>query len=329
MSANEQFTEEQQAVLAKVEKLMRLAAKNANENEAAAANAKAMELLAAYNLTAASIDIDGDSGKRAEEKLIGGFYVFERELWDSIAQLNFIWHFTRLKYIPDEERKLHRGRRVTHQHILIGKVVNIAGTKTMASYMMSVIERLTKAEADKVNMPPRSSWAVSFRRGVAERIIEKLEQKRWDILNEEEKRIAKAAKAAREAGANVETALTLATVKQREDEGNYDFMHGKGAWAQRQKDELERRQRRAAAQAAAEAEYTRWAAAHPEEAAKQEADRIKNERRNANRRRGGWGRAAPAFKGDWSAYSMGREAGKNVGIDQQMDGNTARKGLKK
>lgn len=326
---SEQFTEEQRSVLAKVEKLLRLAAKNTNENEAAAANAKAMDLLAAYNLTSASIDIDGDSGKRAEENLIGGFYKFERELWNTIAELNFVWYFTRLKHIPYEERSKHRGRRNTHQHVLIGKVVNIAATKAMAGHLMQTIERLTKAQADKVAMPPRSSWAVSFRRGVAERVIEKLETKREQLLSAEEKRVADAVKKAREAGiANIETALTLATVKDREDEGNYDFVHGKGAYAKRRADQLDWQRRRAEARAAAEAEYTQWAAAHPEEAAKQEADRIKAERRRANRRTSYRYSSGPAFQGDYTAYSMGREAGKNVSVDPQVD-NAKRKGLLK
>lgn len=319
MSDNNEFSEKQQEILAKVEKLMRLAAKTPYEAEAATFTAKAQELLEAYNLSADAIDIDGESGsgKRAEEKLIGGFYVFERDLWRSISQLNFVWYFTRLKFIPVEERKFHRGRTHTHQHILIGKVVNIAATKAMASYLMQTIERLTKEQADKVSMPPRSSWAVSFRRGVAERVIEKLEVRRADILTADQKRANDAAKAAREAGSNVETALTLAGVKEREDEGNYDFIHGKGAWAKQKAADLEWQRRSAERRAKAEAEYTQWAAAHPEEAAKQEKERIARERRNASRRRGRYS-PGPAFKGDWGAYSMGREVGKNVGIDPQV-----------
>ncbi len=320
MISSDNFTEEQQTILTKVEKLMRLAAKNANENEAASATAKAMDLLAAYNLTSAQIDISGDSGKRAEEKLIGGFYKFERDLWRAIAELNFVWYFTRLKYIPHDERHLHRSRTHTHQHVMIGKLVNIITTRNMAQSLMQTIERLTKVNYETVNMPPRSSWSTSFRRGVAERVIEKLERKRWDLLEEEEKRVAEAAEKARKAGvSNVETGLTLATVKEREDEGNYDFIHGAGAFAKRRADSLRRRQQMAEAEAAAQAEYTAWAAAHSEEAAKQEADAIKAERRRANRRTGRWRSSAPAFQGDWSAYSMGREAGKNVGISTEVD----------
>lgn len=318
------FTPEQQEVLAKVEKLMRLAAKNPNEHEAAAASSKAMELLAAYNLTAAAIDIEGESsGKRAEESLIGGFYEFERDLWNSIAALNFVWYFSRVKYIPPDERKFHRGRVHTRQHVMVGKVVNIAATKAMASYLMQAIERIAKEKYIAVNEHPRSSWAVSFRCGMAERIMEKINRKRWQQLEADEKAAAEAAeRAAKEGISNVETAITLATVQEREHEANYDFMYGKGAYAKRRREIAENEKRRAEARAKAEAEYTTWAAAHPEEAAKQERQRIARERKAANRR--GRSYRAPAFKGDWSAYSMGYEAGKAVGIDPQAEGRKSR-----
>lgn len=332
--STEQFNEEQQDVLRKVEKLMRLAAKNPNENEAAAASAKAQELLTAYNLTAAEIDITGESsGKRAEEALIGGFYRFERDLWRAIAELNYLWYFTRTKYIPYEERKKHRNRTRTHQHILIGKTVNIAGTKAMAGYLMQTIERLVKQTITELNANthPRSSWAVSFRQGVAERVIEKIQDRFRKMVEDEEKRARKAERAARRAGvANVDTALTIPRLQQKENEANYDFVHGAGAWAKKQKEDLEWRQRRAEARARAEAEYTAWAAANPEEAAKAEKRRIADERREQRRwenRRPRYYRE-PAFKGDWHAYSLGREAGKNVGIDPQAKGRETRGLLK-
>jgi hypothetical protein len=330
MSQQEQFSEKQQDILRKVEKMMRIAASTSHENEAAAMTTRAMELLAAYNLDIAAVDIEGQSsGKRAEEALIGGFYQFERDLWRAVSELNFVWYFTQLKYIPAEERvKKHGGvRKHTHQHVFIGKVVNIAATKAMAGYLMQAIERITREKADAVNMPPRSSWAVSFRRGAAERIIEKLQRRRWEHLDAEERRATEAAEKAREAGvATVETALTLKNVVDRENAANYDFKYGKGAYAKRQAEILQYRKERAEARAQAEAEYTAWAAAHPEEAAKAEAERIKRERANANRRTGRTRFAA--FKGDWSAYSMGREAGKNIGLDPQTEGARS-KGLLK
>lgn len=326
MSANEKFTEEQLNVLAKVEKLLRLAAKNQNEHEAAAASSKAMELLAAYNLESATIDIEGsDSGKRAQEELMGGFYQFERDLWRSISDLNFIWYYTQTKFLrTDEDRAGHRNkfRRKAQQHVLIGKVVNIAATKAMAGYLLQAIERITKEKTAELGVHLRSSWAVSFRRGTAERVIEKINRRRWDMLEAEEKRQAEAVEKARREGSNVETGLTLAGVKEKEDEGNYDFVYGKGAWAERNARRRKAREDQARATAEAEATYTKWAAEHPEEAAKEERRRNAEARSRGSRR--GRYRAAPQFKGDWSAYSMGRSAGEKIGIDPQAEGSRAK-----
>jgi len=313
-----EFTEEQTKILEKVEKLLRLAAKNANENEAAAATARAMALLEAYNLDMSSVDVEGTGGdKRAEEKLLGGRFKFERDPWKAISDLNFVWYFTNFELVRFEERHLHHKKRLrTHKHVLIGKVANIAATKAMAGYLAQAIERLTEKHIQEMNVLSTSSWAVSFRQGVAERIIEKLNRRRWDQLDAEEQRHA-------EAGiATVETALTLATVKEREDEGNYDFIHGKGAWAERRRSEAEWHAKRAAAREAAEAAYTKWAAENPEEAKREEAKRIRAARRRDNYKPRGWGRTGSVFKGDWAAYSMGREVGTKVGIDPQTKGGS-------
>jgi len=319
----EQFTDQQREVLAKVEKLMRLSAKNPNEHEAAAAAAKAQELLLSWNLTSAALEANGgDTGKRAEEKLVGGFYQFERDLWNAIAELNFCWYFNRSKYVPLAERKQHRGRTYTQQHILIGRTVNIAATKSMAEYLSGAIERLTKERLDLNKQHPRSSWAVSYRRGMAERVQEKIEDRRYQMIDEERQKV----RDARERGmstASSSNAITIASVRQSEHEANYDFQFGDGAYA---KMKAQRAEQAAAAKAAEDA-YTQWAAENPEEAAKdEEKARKEQERRDA--RRTGRNRSAPAFKGDWSAYRQGREAGEKVGIDLQTGTTRAKELLK-
>lgn len=329
--SSDKFTQEQIDVLGKIEKLLRLAARNPNENEATAASAKAQELIEAYNLQAATIDIDGEtSGKRAEEKLTGGFYVYERDLWRAVAELNFIWYFSKVglssvRWSLTSPTGYTKPRRI-RQHTLIGRVVNIAATKAMAEYLEQTIERLTKERTTEMGVAYHSSWSVSFRRGVAERIVEKLQERRQHILDAEEKEALKAAKRAREAGVasvSAETAVALTSVKEKEDEGNYDFLHGKGAWAKRRRDEMEWRKHRAEARAQAEATYTAWAAAHPKEAAREEARQLRNIRRRTGRMSYG-----PAFKGDWSAYRTGREAGESVSLYRQAEGRHVKASLK-
>lgn len=309
-------------ILVKVERLLRLAAKNSSESEATLATSRAMELLAAHNLDMSMVDIEGaGSGKRAEESLNGGFYQFERDLWRAISELNFVWYWTQTKRV----QRGNRGMINTHQHVFIGKVVNIAATKAMAGYLLQTVERITREQIKTTNAHLLSSWATSFRRGMAERIIEKVNRRRWEALDVEEKRQAEAVEKARQAGvSNVETALTLATVKEREYEGNYDFIHGKGAWVKKQARDLAWREERAKATAAAEAAYTKWAAEHTEEAAKEERKRNAEARRRSSRRTGYRYSVGSQFKGDWSAYSRGREAGESVGIDPQTEGSRSK-----
>jgi hypothetical protein len=133
----DKLTEEQRKGLDTVEKLLRLAGKNPNEHEAAAATAKAMAMLADLNLTLASVDESGEGGgRRAEEKLVGGFYEFERDLVERIAELNFclVWHQKTWVKRPPMDAKAQRildPFRRTHilrgQFKIIGRVHNIAG----------------------------------------------------------------------------------------------------------------------------------------------------------------------------------------------------------
>jgi hypothetical protein len=327
---NDELTEEQRKGLDTVEKLLRLAGKNPNENEAAAATAKAMAMLADLNLTLASVDETGEGGgRRAEEKLVGGFYEYERDLWARIGELNFclVWHQKSwVKRPPTTARKammIQDPFRRTHilrgQFKVIGRVHNIAATKAMAGYLLGTIERLTRERlkedgvTEKINTQMRSRWAVSFREGIAERIAEKLwDRRQQQIADERQKAREEAERAERRAGmadASTETALTLTDLRKNEEDANMDFVMGEG-WSARK-----RAERAAAAERAriAREEYTRWAAAHPEEARKQEEEKRKEDRKRASRRY-----SEPREKErDWGAYRAGYEVGDKVGIEQQ------------
>jgi hypothetical protein len=138
----------------------------------------------------------------------------------------------------------------------------------------------------------------------------------------------------------VERALTLASVVEREQAANYDFLHGEGAWARKkaaeeeaEKDWAEHRARQAKARVEAEKQYAEWATAHPEEAAKEERQRLQKERaraRRQERRGGGWGRTSyhvPASdkRRRSGEYYAGYDAGERVSIEPQVDvGNQKR-----
>ena len=195
------FTEEQRSVLKKGEKLLRLAGGVANAEEAASAAAKAQDLLLAYNLDAAAVG-SADDGARMQEKLRGGHYEYERNLWSWVAEVNFCLCWTQTTWVDRPENQKNHVRvqnyrdswardhiRVRQQR-LIGRRVNVETVKWTMSYLLDAIERLTREymapgltrtdEGRVVGLAQalRSSRAVSFREGVAHSVISRLQDRR-------------------------------------------------------------------------------------------------------------------------------------------------------
>lgn len=328
MTDTTQITPEQRAdILRKLSKLMNT--KGTTEAEASARVGKAQALLAQYNLTMDDVEREGDgSGRRADEKLRGGFYQWERDLWEAVAELNFCWYMRWWNYVDakprryrvslysnaydaGEVREVH-GQKKVYQHRLIGRVVNIAQTKAMAGYLMQVTNRLTMERLHGDNSQGLSKWAISFREGITARVVEKLQDRRRQALREEEERVRAARKMAME-GASTETGLTLATLTKRESEANADFVFGEG-WSAKKAAE---RANRAAWRKMSEDQRTQMAADNPEEARRQ-AERDRDEERAAKRPyRGGWGGGSTERVKDMGAFRAGYEAGERVSIDQQ------------
>lgn len=335
---SEQLTEEQRRGLDQVEKMLRVAGSSKNEEEAAAFTMKAMARLAELNLTMASVDETGEGlGRRAEEKLSGGFYEYERDLWERIADLNFCFCFhrkvwvkrTRMDAKADRIQDEWRRRNILRGEFkIIGRVVNISATRGMADYLLGTIERLTRERLqerlgmESVNSQMRSHWATSYREGIAERISEKLWDRRQQQISEEAAAREAAERLARERGmqsGTTETAVTLYSLKKSEEDANTDFMYGEGTSARWAADRADRARRAREAHDA----YVAWAADNPEEARKQEAERVTKERKRSQR-----SRAEPRGKArDWSAYRAGYERGDSVGIDQQADTSTGGRGI--
>lgn len=315
-------------------KLMRLAGKNTNQAEAESATAKAMDLLAKHNLDLAVLSEAeaGEGGRRMEEKLVGGFYEYEQQVWRYVAELNFCvyWHQKTWVDRPEHEqrharvmayRDSWRRRHILRgQHRLIGRRVNVEATKAMASYLLQAIERECRSfvgedpwmKTQPLNTQMRSRSAVSFREGAAEEIVDRL----WARRQEQERAAAEEARRAQEraaaAGASLETAVTIASVRQSEHDANIDFVYGEG-WSAKQRQARADAARRAAEE---EAAYTAWAAANPEEAAKKEAERVKEKRSRQGR-----SYSAPRAKDrDWGAFRRGGTVGQRIGLDQQAEG---------
>lgn len=321
----------QRKVLPKIEALLRLAdkAKNSSPAEAASAAAKAQELLIAYNLDAGMVDANGSDGRREEQKFDGGFYRYARDLWQGVADLNFCLHFVSGEYVTKRTivREFDGTRRSvtkptwTKRHRLIGKHVNVLATQQMALYLIQTIERLAM---NFVHNDPKmrvSKRAMSFREGAASTVVNALYDRRRHLMREEQRvarEAAEAAERAGRAGVSTSTALTISSVRQTEADANADFINGEG-WSARR-----RAQRAAEAQARQEAEaaYTQWAEANPEEArAAAEKERKEEEARERRRDRyvprGGY-RGNIRNERDDGAYYAGRAAAKAISLDQQM-----------
>lgn len=322
----EDLTPEQVKLLETAEKLFRLAGKNPNQNEAAAAASKAQEILDRLNLDMSVLEQGGsEKVKRSDQRMDGGLYQWQRNLWHSIAKLHFCYYWCQYNW---DREKVVRDRRwggtkkggYRFQHRLVGRTVNVVAVKNMAEYLQQTIERIVREHVGD----PRNyftNYAHSFREGMADSIVRRIIERRQQRLDEEEAKAQEAelrAKAAQSSGHSTGRAMTIADVEKSEEEANYDFLHGEGAFARRKARIAERQQELAEAQRRAEEEYTRWAEANPEEARKEEERRQKEARR---RSRSSWNAGTKRDNTDWSAYSAGREAARNVSIDPQTGGS--------
>lgn len=325
---DQNLTEEQVKIVQKVEKLLALAnRKKGNEAEAAAAAAKAQEMLAAYNIDMAMVEQgSGTSGRREEVKHKGGTYLYQRDLWRAVAELNFCLYWTSSRWASRKAmRKNYWGEKVEetvwhiqHQHRIVGRTVNVTLTKTMAGYLEQAIERIVMERLGDDNTQRFSRWAVSYRKGAAARIIEKVQDRRDELEAEEARKAREAQHAAERAGVSTATTLTIADVRKSERDANMDHIYGEG-WSARQREE-----RRLAAIAAAEAEaaYAKWAAENPEEARKEEKKRQEESDRYWARRTGRGRRSTANDNVDSSAYWAGYDAAEKIGIDPQT-GNSS------
>jgi hypothetical protein len=312
------FTTEQRKALHKIELLLRKASGNANEHEAAVATQLAQDLLAKYNLDMESVGGgDGSEAQREDTKILGGFSEFERDLWKAIAELNWCFYFS--TFTSDTIK----GRKMSRAHRLIGKKVNILSTKLMADYLLSTINSLAKEycmERDGT-YHNRSATATSFRKGAVERLVGKLQTKRYEILMAE--RAAEKEAAAR-GTSGTGMAMTMTRMSQSEYERNYDHMNGEGAYARAQarNAEWDREQKERDERA------RQWRLANPEEAARLDAEAEEKQRKEDEKweRRSQRTRREKPAASDMSAYHEGYRVARDIGLDKQVK-DTKTRGL--
>lgn len=302
------------AIIEKVRKLLALAGNNDNEHQAAAASAKAMELLAAYNLDMAVVTTASGPAQRQDKKTRGGLYAWQRQIWEASARLNFCLYWS--------IRGTAKGS--TYEHRVLGRKENVISAELLAEYLQSTVERLAQTWAKEHSY--HSVFvreAIAYREGMSDRLVQRLNQLRQDRLNED-RRKQEAARTS--AGSGSGTALVLASVIQTETDLNTDFLYNlePGTTARRR---AEGDARRVAAYAKFQEEMEaqkRFEDANPHirlEREKREVAERRRQERNEKRRSYSYRERQPTDRerrASTSHYYSGYDRGADVGLDRQV-----------
>lgn len=315
------------AVIAKIEKLLALGQNNDNEHQAEAAMAKVMAMLEAHNLDMSQI---GTSGKghqgaaRKDQTGKGGLYGWQRKLWKGVAELNFC-HYLSIK-------GLAKGS--VYEHRLIGSHANVVSTEIMAKYLQATIERLAQGWAkDRGYHSVFVRDAIAYREGMADRVVDKLSERRYKVLQEERVREEERKKADAAKGVVTGNAMTLVQIISTEADFNNDYLNGYelGTTARDRHEADIRYKTYQAEQAKKRAEWDAFKAAHPERAAKMIADELakkaaeqakwdKKHRKVAKPYRERYRKpTSEEARRNLPAFDHGYHDGGQVGIDTQVD----------
>ena len=195
------------------------------------------------------------------------------------------------------------------------------GAQVLADYLQQTINRLASDTAKERDLNVFCREMIAFREGMAGRLCERLNDIRYEKLEEEKRQQAR--DQAQQANGDTKNALVLATLIADEDSLNQDFKWGyePGTTAQRRRDAEASYQQRMA-------EQRQWEIDNPEEFAAQKAAQEKadakwwkKEERNARRRKGSYRtrEATPEEQRRGMAeFGEGYEAGEHVSLNQQM-----------
>lgn len=337
-------------VIDRIRKLMALTAeRGATEAEATLASEHVQRLLSEHNLSMAIVEMDGGDtgtgGKRTREGVSHRqVYKWQRELMVQLAELNFCKPLIRFQSRGWGKPDVFNG------YDLIGRADNVTTTKVMFEYLLQTIERLAREEV-KDSSQFFTRYAHSFKEGCSDRIIARLQEQQRRIVEEQERRVREEKARSSHPAAATYNALvvTITNVAQNENDLNNDVFNG---WksgttaARRAKYEAERAQReeegerlRAERRAAAltddpntpadvlrymEMGFSRERAEEICKPAKPETE-AQRRKREEREKRAYWRdreRTQRADKRlDGVGYRRGYDAGKDVSLNRQVDGN--------
>jgi hypothetical protein len=330
-------------LIEKIKKMLALANdKRGNEAEASVAAAKAAELMEEYGLTVMAVESSGGVAEGREREAFRNDlrWHFYEPLMRAVAESCFC-------YLDVERLTAHKRFEFT----LIGRQSAVVSAKVLYEYLKTTIHRLGR-EA-------KSGGAVEllFCAGASERIVERLHDRHVNRLREQKQEVERkqreAASRAQHPGAapSTSTALvvTLEDYEQRERELNEDHRRGRppGTTAKE-------RQEQQAKAAAKDALYQKLMAEgvpdgiafniaqlgmSRERAESYEKEWLKaNAKAQAKARRRGWTKSdqagwersqaradREARRKSSSSWTSGRDAGENVGLDQQVEKKETKK----
>jgi hypothetical protein len=326
-------------VVRKIQLLLQLAERaHGNEVEAAAAMAKAQELLARYNLdlttvqdkvVAGGTNTPDDAMAKRDYAVTkrSAMYQWQRNLVRAIAEANYCKYWTaevtEKAYIPPSKRK-YGTEDESHQdihvkrHKVLGRTANTMSVMLMVDYLLDTIERLLPYPQKERLSRSANSW----REGCADRLIERVRDKAESMRK---------ADYATQGEAAYSTAIAVRNMATAEEIGNYDHINGTGAWARK----LERDAKWAE-------ESKQWAAAReerekrelaeleaklaletPEQKARREKKEAKQREADARYASRYWERQdrkaeREAQRRDHAAYSSGSRTAEKIGLDAQL-----------
>ena len=298
------------------------------EAEASLYMAKAQELLAKYNMEYSLVmeaRVEGgataaEPEKREKTRMSrSAQYQWQRELWKALAQANFCWHS--IVEVLDGKRASSKKSQVpVKRHMVLGRQSNVLAVQMMGEYLEDSMERLVVESGGYANSERMSRGANSWKRGCAERLVQRIEEaaeKRKDVSEDE-----------KPAGS---TALVLRSVYEREEADNYEFAYGIGSYARKllrdaewEQGQEERNRRAQEAREKAERDWLEYLqnetpVQKAQREKREEKERVKERKQNARDwRRWRNEQYREASKVDSEAYCAGKRAGDKISLAAQV-----------
>lgn len=292
-------------VARRIASALNLARNAGTEGEAEAAMAAAQNMMAKYNLTMAMVEArhekasaeDEEGAKRNKVRHQGkALYDYQRKLMRVIADCNFCFC-----YLIQEQR----GRRqMSVGPNLIGRQANVVSATIMFDYLNETLERLVPVESNAQRL---SRAAISWKFGAAERLGERLQDRKWELERSQKTEVSKRTDAQKAEPGGL---ILLENISLNEWALNLDFTYGYEPGTTTR----ERLEAKARARQTPEV-VCETPVAVPEtdsEKVKREAEDRKWRERYERRERAFWANK------DMNAVHAGRAAGDKISIDAQV-----------